>query len=170
MREVVIVASCRSAVGRRKGALSTVRPDELAAVVLDDLMNRAQVDKQLVDDVILGCVTQVNEQAMNIARTAALIASFPETVPGVTIDRQCGSSQQAVHFGAQAIAAGDMDVVIAGGVESMSRSPMFTNVGQTKHSSRLTEQYEIVHQGISAEKIADYWSISREELDEFAYL
>src|SRR5699024_4114577 len=169
MREVVIVASCRSAVGRRKGALSNVRPDELAAVVLDDLMNRAQVDKQLVDDVILGCVTQINEQAMNVARTAALIAGFPIHVPGVTIDRQCGSSQQAVHFGAQAIAAGDMDVVIAGGVESMTRSPMFANVGDVKTSKKLTDLYEIVNQGISAEKIADKWGFSREQLDEFAY-
>ena len=170
MQDVYVVMSARSAVARKDGLLANVRSDELLADVLDELMVRANVDKSFVEDVIIGCVTQVNEQAMNIARTAALIAGFPEQVPGVTIDRQCGSSQQAVHFGAQAIAAGDMDVVIAGGVESMTRSPMFSNIGQTKHSPRLTEQYEIVHQGISAEKIADRWKFSRQALDEFAYL
>jgi len=170
MQDVYVVMSTRSAVARKDGLLANVRSDELLADVLDELMVRANVDKSFVEDVIIGCVTQVNEQAMNIARTAALIAGFPEQVPGVTIDRQCGSSQQAVHFGAQAIAAGDMDVVIAGGVESMTRSPMFSNIGQTKHSPRLTEQYEIVHQGISAEKIADRWKFSRQALDEFAYL
>ncbi|HLS20546.1 MAG TPA: thiolase family protein [Bacillota bacterium] len=170
MQDVYVVMSARSAVARKDGLLANVRSDELLADVLDELMVRANVDKSFVEDVIIGCVTQVNEQAMNIARTASLIAGFPEQVPGVTIDRQCGSSQQAVHFGAQAIAAGDMDVVIAGGVESMTRSPMFSNIGQTKHSPRLTEQYEIVHQGISAEKIADRWKFSRQALDEFAYL
>src|SRR5699024_5644658 len=129
---------------------------------------RANIDKREVEDVIVGCVTQINEQAMNVARTAALIAGFPIAVPGVTIDRQCGSSQQAVHFAAQAIAAGDMDIVIAGGVESMTRSPMFANVGETKPSEKLTSKYEIVNQGISAEKIADQWGFSRKELDEFS--
>src|SRR5690625_268276 len=170
MQDVYVVMSTRSAVARKDGLLANVRSDELLADVLDELMVRANVDKSFVEDVVIGCVTQVNEQAMNIARTASLIAGFPEQVPGVTIDRQCGSSRQAVHFGAQAIAAGDMDVVIAGGVESMTRSPMFSNIGQTKHSPRLTEQYEIVHQGISAEKIADRWKFSRQALDEFAYL
>src|SRR5690625_7386534 len=113
-------------------------------------MERSNVDKGFVDDVIVGCVTQVNEQAMNIASTAALIAGFPIHVPGVTIDRQCGSSQQAVHFASQAILAGDMDVVIAGGVESMTRSPMFSNVGHVGPSKKLTERYDIVNQGISA--------------------
>src|SRR5690625_177310 len=168
MGEVFIVEGCRTAVGRRKGAFSTYRPDELLADVLEDLMERSNVDKGLVDDVIVGCVTQVNEQAMNIARTAALIAGFPIHVPGVTIDRQCGSSQQAVHFAAQAILAGDMDIVIAGGVESMTRSPMFSNVGDVKSSSRLTEQYNIVNQGISAELIAEKWGFSREKLDQYA--
>lgn len=169
MREVVIVASCRTAVGKSKGKFIDYRPDELAAVVLAEVMDRANVDKGLVDDVILGCVTQVNEQAMNVARTAALIAGFPVHVPGVTIDRQCGSSQQAVHFAVQAIASGDMDIVIAGGVESMSRAPMFSNAGEVKPSVKLTEKYEIVNQGISAEKIADKWGLSREELDAFAF-
>src|SRR5690625_3048870 len=168
MREVVIVEGCRTAVGRRKGAFSNYRADELFADVLEDLINRSGINKSDVEDVIAGCVTQVNEQAMNVARTALLIAGFPVHVPGVTIDRQCGSSQQAVHFAAQAIFAGDMDIVIAGGVESMTRSPMFSNVGEVKSSSRLTEQYNIVNQGISAELIAEKWGFSREKLDQYA--
>src|SRR5699024_8420699 len=168
MREVVIVEGCRTAVGRRKGALSEIRSDELLALVLDELTKRASIDKTQVEDVIAGCVTQVNEQAMNVARTALLIAGYPEHVPGVTIDRQCGSSLQAVHFGAQAIAAGDMDVVVAGGVESMTRAPMFSSVGDTKHSEKLTKKHHIVNQGISAEIIADQWELSRKELDDFA--
>lgn len=169
MREVVIVDGCRTAVGRKGGALANFRSDDLAAVILAELMNRTDVDPAMVEDVIIGCVTQTNEQAMNVARDALLIAGFPIHVPGVTIDRQCGSSQQAVHFGAQAIAAGDMDIVIAGGVESMTRSPMFSNVGDTKASEKLQERYEIVNQGISAEKIADTWGFSREQLDELSY-
>lgn len=168
MREVVIVDGCRTAVGRRKGMFKDYRPDELAAVVLNNLAERSNLDKGTVEDVILGCVTQVNEQGGNIARTAALIAGFPKHVPGVTIDRQCGSSQQAVHFGAQAIASGDMDIVIAGGVESMTRAPMFSNMGDSKPSKQLTEKYEIVNQGISAEKIADQWNFTRKQLDEFS--
>jgi len=165
---VVIVEGCRTAVGRRKGAFSNYRPDELAAEVMNNLMKRANVDKELVEDVILGCVTQSSEQGGNIARTSLLIADFPQHVPGVTIDRQCGSSQQAVHFAAQAIASGDMDVVVAGGVESMTRVPMFSQMADTKYSKKLTEKYEIVNQGISAEKIADKWKFSREQLDEFS--
>lgn len=168
MREVVIVAGCRTAIGKRKGQFANYRPDELAAVVLNELVSRAKVDKKDVEDVILGCVTQVGEQGGNIARTAALIAGFPAHVPGVTIDRQCGSSQQAVHFGAQAIAAGDMDIVIAGGVESMTREPMMSNMSNVKPSKLLTESYAIVNQGISAEKIADQWGFSRADLDEFS--
>lgn len=169
MREVVIVHASRTAVGRSKGALEHTRADELLGTLLGQLMSDAQVSKDIVEDVIIGCVTQIGEQAMNIARTSALLAGFPEHVPGVTIDRQCGSSQQAIHFAAQAIASGDMDVVIAGGVESMSRHKMFANVGDSKPSSLLTDTYEIVNQGISAEKIADQWGFSREELDSFSF-
>lgn len=165
MREVVIIDGVRTAVGRKGGALANVRSDDLAALTLEALIDRTNLDISEVEDVILGCVTQMNEQGGNIARTAALIAGFPITVPGVTIDRQCGSSQQAIHFGSQAIAAGDMDVVIAGGVESMSRSPMFANMGTSKPSPRLMSKYEIVNQGVSAEKIADKWGFTREELD-----
>ncbi|MCW1928722.1 thiolase family protein [Bhargavaea beijingensis] len=168
MREVVIVEGVRTAVGRRKGALSGIRADELAAAVLDELVKRAGVGKEQVEDVILGCVTQSGEQGGNIARTSALIAGFPIEVPGVTIDRQCGSSQQAVHFGAQAIAAGDMDIVIAGGVESMTREPMFSNVGDAEPSEKLTSHYEIINQGLSAERIAEKWGMSRRELDEYS--
>jgi acetyl-CoA C-acetyltransferase len=168
MREVVIAEGCRTAVGRRKGMFANYRPDELAAEVLSNLMNRAKVDKELVEDVILGCVTQSSEQGGNIARTSLLIAGFPKHVPGVTIDRQCGSSQQAVHFAAQAIASGDMDIVVAGGVESMTRVPMFSQMADTKPSKKLTDKYEIVNQGISAEKIADKWEFSRKQLDEYA--
>lgn len=168
MREVVIVEACRTAVGRRKGALANYRADDLLADVLEGLVEKAKIDKGLVDDVIAGCVTQVNEQAMNVARTAALIAGFPITVPGVTIDRQCGSSQQAIHFAAQAIMAGDMDVVIAGGVESMTRAPMFANVAGVKPSARLIDKHEIVNQGISAELIAEKWGFTRQELDAFS--
>lgn len=168
MREVVIVEGVRSAVGRRKGMYANMRPDELAALVLDELVKRAGVEKGAVEDVILGCVSQVGEQGGNVARTAALIAGFPDYVPGVTIDRQCGSSQQAVHFGAQAILSGDMDIVIAGGVESMTRVPMFSNMQGAKPSEKLTEQYEIINQGLSAERIAEKWGFSREQLDAFS--
>lgn len=169
MRETVIVAGVRTPVGRRKGSLASTRPDELAALVLDELMERAGVAKEETNDVILGCVTQSGEQGGNIARTAALIGGFPVTVPGVTIDRQCGSSQQAVHFASQAIASGDMDVVIAGGVESMTREPMFSNMHGANPSGKLTSQYEIINQGLSAERIASKWKLSREKLDQFAY-
>lgn len=168
MGEVVIVDGCRSPIIKRNSSFKNLRPDELLAYVLQDLITRVNIDKELVDDIIVGCVTQVGEQAMNIARTAALIADFPTTVPGVTIDRQCGSSQQAVHFASQAILAGDMDVVIAGGVESMSRSPMFSNVGDVKLSEKLINKYNIVNQGISAELIAEKWGFSREQLDNYA--
>ncbi|WP_010098148.1 thiolase family protein [Ornithinibacillus scapharcae] len=170
MREVVIVDGIRTAVGRKGGALANVRPDDLAAIVLDALMKRTSVPKQNVEDVILGCVTQVNEQGGNIARTAALIAGFPIHVPGVTIDRQCGSSQQAMHFAAQAIAAGDMDIVIAGGVESMTRAPMFSNMKDIKPSEKLRKKYLIVNQGVSSEKIAEKWGFTREQLDEYSLL
>jgi acetyl-CoA acyltransferase len=169
MREVVIVGGLRTAIGRRKGSFAVYRPDELAAVVLEELLKRVGVNKEDVEDVILGCVTQSGEQGGNIARTAALIAGFPVHVPGVTIDRQCGSSQQAVHFASQAILSGDMDIVIAGGVESMTRAPMMSNMGDAKLSPKLLEKHEIINQGLSAERIAEKWELSREELDRFSF-
>jgi acetyl-CoA acyltransferase len=168
MREVVIVEGVRTAVARRKGALSNVRPDDLAAVVLDEVVKRAGINKGDVEDVILGCVSQVGEQAMNIARTSLLIAGFPIHVPGVTIDRQCGSSQQALHFAAQAIASGDMDIVIAGGVESMTREPMFSSGLGKGPSKKLTDQYEIINQGLSSERMVKEWNLTREELDQYS--
>lgn len=169
MREVVIVAAVRTAVGRSKGALKNVRADDLAADVLEEVVKRARIDKGQVEDVIFGCVTQTDEQGANIARTALLMAGFPEKVPGVTIDRQCGSSQQAVHFGAQAILAGDMDIVIAGGVESMTRVPMFSHMQTAQKGKRLQENYTIIHQGLSAEKMAAKWQFSKEQLNHYAY-
>ena len=169
MREVVIVQGVRTAVGRRKGNLANDRPDELAAIVLEELVKRAGVVKADVEDIILGCVTQTDEQGGNIARAAALIAGFPIHVPGVTIDRQCGSSQQAVHFASQAILSGDMDIVIAGGVESMTRAPMMSNIGDAKPSTKLTDKHEIINQGLSAERIAKKWNLSREALDCFSF-
>ncbi|MBS4207156.1 thiolase family protein [Bacillus sp. FJAT-50079] len=168
MREVVIIEAVRTPIGRRNGVLSGIRPDELLALVLKETVHRAGIDSAIIEDVIAGCVTQVSEQAPNIARMAGLIAGFPVDVPGVTLDRQCGSSEQAVHFASQAIASGDMDIVIACGVESMSRVPMFSNIAGTEHSSLLTDQYEIINQGVSAERIADQWGITREELDQFS--
>ncbi|WP_174733062.1 thiolase family protein [Mesobacillus harenae] len=168
MREVVIVEGVRTPVGKRKGVLSSVRPDDLASKVLKELINRAGISPGLVEDVILGCVAQVEEQGLNIARTAALMADFPIHVPGTTIDRQCGSSQQAIHFAAQAILSGDMDIVIAGGVESMSRIPMGATRRESTWSETLTSKYEMIHQGLSAERIADKWGYTRGQLDEFS--
>jgi acetyl-CoA acyltransferase len=169
MREVVIIEGVRTPVGRRNGLLKDIRPDDLAALVLKEVVKRAGIDAALVEDVILGCVTQSGEQSGDIARVAALIAGFPIEVPGTTIDRQCGSSQQAVHFAAQAILAGDMDVVIAGGVENMSRVPMGSNYqNAVPFSPKLKERYEIIHQGLSAERIAEKYHFTRLELDEFS--
>lgn len=170
MREAVIVAAARTAVGKSRGALADVRGDDLAANVLEAVVKRAGIRKALVEDVILGCVTQTMEQGANIARTAALMAGFPIEVPGVTIDRQCGSSLQAVHFAAQAILSGDMDVVIAGGVESMSRVPMFSNMEGAHRGQRLLKNYHIIHQGLSAEKMAEKWGLTEEELNQYAVL
>ncbi|MDF0725511.1 thiolase family protein [Cytobacillus sp. S13-E01] len=168
MREVVIVEAVRTPVGKRKGALSTVRPDELAAKILKELVTRAGISPSLVEDVIMGCVSQVEEQAVNIARNALLIADFPIQVPGTTIDRQCGSGQQAIHFASQAILSGDMDIVIAGGVESMSRVPLGSSMKNSTWSEELTSRHEIIHQGLSAERIADKWGYSRAQLDEYS--
>ncbi|WP_066304203.1 thiolase family protein [Bacillus sp. FJAT-29814] len=168
MREVVIVEGVRTPVGKRKGALSTVRPDELAAKVLKELVNRAGIEPGMVQDVIMGCVSQTEEQTYNIARTAVLMADFPIHVPATTIDRQCGSGQQAIHFAAQAIMSGDMDIVIAGGVESMTRVPMGSTRKNSTWSEELTTRYEMINQGLSAERIADKWGFTRSQLDEFS--
>jgi acetyl-CoA acyltransferase len=168
MREVVIVEGVRTPVGKRNGLLKEFRPDDLAALVLKELINRTNIDPTLIDDVILGCVTQSGEQAGDIARVAALIAGYPIEVPGTTIDRQCGSSQQAVHFAAQAILAGDMEIVVAGGVESMSRVPIGSNYQGAPFSDKLKANYEMIHQGLSAERIAEKYGLTRQELDQFS--
>jgi acetyl-CoA acyltransferase len=168
VREAVIVEAVRTPIGRRNGVLSGIRPDELAAMVLRAVVERAGISPEMVEDVIMGCVSQVGEQAGDIGRIAALIAGYPVEVPGTTIDRQCGSSQQAVHFAAQAIMSGEMDVVVAAGVESMSRVPMFSNMQGAEYSEKLTSRYEIINQGLSAERIAAKWGFSRAQLDEFS--
>lgn len=169
MREAVIIEAVRTPIGRRKGLIGLIRPDELAALVLSELIRRAGIDASLVEDVIMGCVSQIGEQSMNIARNALLIAGFPKEIPGTTIDRQCGSSQQAVHFAAQAILAGDMDVVIAAGVESMTRVPMGSTLAGAEMSPKLMSKYTIIPQGLSAELIAEKWGFSREQLDSFSF-
>lgn len=168
MVESVIVAGVRTPVGKRKGLLSDMRAEDLAAAPLKELIRRTGIDARVIDDVIMGCVTQTGEQGGVIARQAALIAGYPIEVPGTTIDRQCGSSQQAVHFASQAILSGDMDVVVAAGVESMTRVPMFSNRANIDYSANLTNKYEMVNQGISAEMIAEKWNISRKEMDQFS--
>ena len=174
-RDAVIVGAVRTPVGvgkPGKGALSGVHPGDLSALVLGELVRRTGVDPALVDDVIWGCVSQVGEQGVNIARNSALAAGFPESVPGTTVDRQCGSSQQAVHFAAAGLIAGQYDVVVAGGVESMSRVPMFSNMvgGDGPFPPKMLERYEnrLVNQGVSAEMIAARWGLSRQYLDELS--
>ncbi|WP_068673264.1 thiolase family protein [Oceanobacillus sp. Castelsardo] len=168
MREAVIVEWVRTPVGKRNGALSEIRAEDLAAKPLAEVVKRAGISSSLVEDVIFGCVSQVGEQSLDIARVAALQAGFPIEVPGTTIDRQCGSSQQAVHFAAQAIISGDMDVVIAGGIENMSRVPIGSNRLDVDFSEELTSKYEIIHQGLSADRIAEKWGFTREEMDKFS--
>ncbi|GGE20276.1 acyl-CoA dehydrogenase [Marinithermofilum abyssi] len=168
MREVVIVEAVRTPVGKRNSVLSGIHAEDLAAEPLKELMKRTAVSPEIVEDVIYGCVSQVGEQALDIARVASLIAGYPIEVPGTTIDRQCGSSQQAVHFASQAIASGDMEVVVAGGIESMSRVPIGSNFQGGTFSQALTSRYEMIHQGLSAERIAKKWGFSRSQLDEFS--
>ncbi len=170
MPTAVIVDAIRTPLGRRNGRLAGWHPVDLAAHVLDTLVVRHDLDPGVVDDVIMGCVSQVGEQALNIGRNALLAAGFPDTVPGTTVDRQCGSSQQALHFAAQGVIAGAYDVVIAAGVESMSRVPMGSSVlGADPFGTRLVQRYpDLVPQGISAELIAEQWNLTREELDEYA--
>jgi acetyl-CoA acyltransferase len=171
MRDAVIVDAVRTPVGKRNGALSGVHPAALSALVLTALADRNSIDPAAVDDVVWGCVAQAGEQTMDIARNAVLSAGWPLSVPGTTVDRQCGSSQQSVHFAAAGLIAGQYDVVVAGGVESMSRVPMMAVVGQSNPfgpalDSRLGGVAP--HQGIGAETIAERWGLSRTELDEFS--
>ena len=170
MASAVIVDAVRTPLGRRNGRLKDWHPVDLAAHTLRALVERNDLDPALIEDVIMGCVSQVGDQAVNIGRNAALAAGFPESVTGTTIDRQCGSSQQAAHFAAQGVLAGAYDVVIAAGVESMTRTPMGSSLlpGTNPFGRQLPVRYDLVPQGISAELIAEKWSISREENDEFS--
>jgi len=171
----IIVDAVRTPIAKRNGKLSDWHPVDLAAEPLRALVERNDLDPALVEDVIMGCVTQTGEQALNVGRNAALAAGLPESVPGTTVDRQCGSSQQAVHFAAQGVMAGTYDVVIAGGVESMTRVPMGSSIvnGPGKpFGPRVTQRYQpaggLVPQGIAAELIAARWNLTREELDAYS--
>jgi acetyl-CoA acyltransferase len=172
-RDAVIVDAVRTPVGKRGGGLSGVHPVDLSALVLEALAERTALDPALVEDVIWGCVSQTGEQAVNVARNAILAAGWPEDVVGVTIDRQCGSSQQAVHFAAAGVISGQYDVAVAGGVESMSRVPMLCTVTQgpgLPFGPRMNARYDnaLVGQGTSAELIASRWGLTRTALDEIA--
>ena len=166
MPDAFIVDAVRSPIGRRNGGLSSIRGDELAAQVLNGLVERVDLDPGEVEDVQLGCVTQIGEQGWNIGRMVPMVAGWPETVCGTTVDRQCGSSMQTNFNAAAAIWAGQLDVVVSAGVEMMSRVPMGSNGGDL--SDKFLERWQIVPQGISAEVIADEWGISREELDDYS--
>ncbi len=175
MTNAVIVDAIRTPLGRRNGKLKEWHPVDLAAETLNALVERTGLDPALVDDVVMGCVMQVGEQAANVARNAVLAAGWPEHVPGTTVDRQCGSSQQAAHFAAQGVIAGAYDVVVAAGVEVMTRVPMGSSFADGKFGfpfgpaigRRYAEQGGLVPQGISAELIADKWGISRDDMDAF---
>jgi len=176
MPTAVIVDAVRTAGGKRNGKLSGWHPADLAAETLDALVTRNDLDPALVDDVIMGCVMQAGGQSLNVGRNAVLAAGWPEAVPSTTVDRQCGSSQQAAHFAAQAVMAGAHDIVVAAGVEVMSQVPMGASIGDGKFGMpfgpRVNQRYAdvggLVPQGISAELIADKWGLSREDLDAFA--
>jgi acetyl-CoA acetyltransferase family protein len=171
MTHAVIVDAVRTPVGRRGGRLSGWHPVDLAAEPLKALVTRNDVDPALVEDVILGCTMTVGEQAMNIARNAALAAGFPESVPGTTVDRQCGSAQQAIHFAVQAVMSGAMEVVIGGGVESMTRVPIgaTTDPGPGEaYGPAYRRRFALVHQGECAEEIARRWGVDRDDMDAFA--
>ncbi|MEJ7800973.1 MAG: thiolase family protein [Ilumatobacter sp.] len=175
MPTAVIVDAVRTPMGKRNGKLKEWHPVDLAAETLAALQQRTGIDPGIVDDVVLGCVMQVGEQAINVARNAVLAAGWPEHVPGTTVDRQCGSSQQAAHFAAQGVIAGAYDVVVAGGVEVMTRVPMGSSMADGRYGypfgsrigARYADQGGLVPQGISAELIADAWGIERDEMDEF---
>jgi acetyl-CoA acyltransferase len=170
MQTAVIVDAVRTPTGKRNGKLKDWHATDLAAHALEALVARNDLDPGLIDDVIMGCVSQTGEQGVNIGRNAALAAGFPEEVPGMTIDRQCGSSQQAAHFAAQGVMAGVYDVVVAAGVESMTRVPMLVTAHQgpgVPFGPKMLERYNhaLVPQGLSAEMVAEKWGIGREELD-----
>jgi acetyl-CoA acyltransferase len=170
MTDAVIVEALRTPTGKRNGSLADVHPVDLSAHVLKQLSERTGLDPAVVDDVVWGCVSQIGEQTYDIARTSVLAAGWPESVTGVTVDRQCGSAQQAVHFAAAGLVAGHYDVVVAGGVESMSRVPMGSSVAdQEPYPASFQQRYGAApNQGRAAEMVAAKWGLSRRQLDEFA--
>lgn len=170
-RSIAIVEAVRTPIGRFRGALAQVRADHLGAAVLDELCRRSGITADQIDDVVMGCVTQVGEQCGNVARTALLSAGWPETVPGLTIDRKCGSSEVAVHMATGQLVAGGCRIMVAGGVESMSRVPMGGNrdVHGEPFGNLLRKRFEMISQGESAERIADVWGFSRDDLDDYAF-
>ncbi|MCK9503731.1 MAG: acetyl-CoA C-acetyltransferase [Porticoccaceae bacterium] len=178
MTQAYIVQALRTAGGRRNGILSGIHPADLGAAVLNALVEKSAIDPQIIDDVIVGCVTQAGEQSFALARNMILASNLPDSIPGVTIDRQCGSSQQALHFAAQAVMSGTQDVVIAAGVESMSRVPMFSNlelhkkagIGTGPFSQRIKDRYGVktFSQFTGAQMMADKYGFNREQLDQFA--
>src|SRR5947207_4932323 len=172
MREAVIVEAVRSPIGKRNGSLSGTHPVDLLATVLQEVVTRSGVDPGLIEDNITGCVSQVGEQSLNVGRNAWLAAGLPEEIPATTVDRQCGSSQQSIHFAAQGVMAGAYDLVVASGVENMTRVPMGSSMmGQNPFGQQMFARYEgkLVPQGISADLIATKWNITRDESDDFAY-
>src|SRR5438046_4397226 len=172
IREAVIVGAVRSPIGKRNGSLKDFHPVDLLAEVLKEVVNRTGVDPGQIEDNITGCVSQVGEQSLNIGRNGWLAAGFPETIPSTTVDRQCGSSQQSIHFAAQGVMAGAYDLVVASGVENMTRVPMGSSVvGANPFGQQLFARYDgkLVAQGISADLIATKWNITREESDDFSY-
>jgi acetyl-CoA acyltransferase len=172
MREAVIVEAVRTPIGKRNGSLKDTHPVDLLAEVLKEVVGRAGVDPGEIEDNITGCVSQVGEQSLNVGRNGWLAAGFPETIPSTTVDRQCGSSQQSIHFAAQGVIAGAYDLVVASGVENMTRVPMGSStMGQNPFGQNLFARYEgkLVPQGISADLIATKWGITREDSDDFGY-
>jgi acetyl-CoA C-acetyltransferase/acetyl-CoA acyltransferase len=176
MSQAVILEALRTPYGKRKGALREFRSDSLLATAIQGLLQRSGVPADRINDVIAGCVSQAGEQAANVGRLAVMLSGLPQSVPGIALNRMCGSSQQAAHFAAQAVAAGDMDYVIAGGVENMTRVPMFLDITMGRDGFRgfedlnpeLLQHYPLIHQVESAERIADQWHISRDECDAFS--
>src|ERR687884_1720151 len=166
MPDALIIDAVRSPIGKKNGTLSSIRGDELAGQVLNALLERNDVDPGEIEDVQLGCVTQIGEQGWNIGRMVPLVAGWPETVPGTSVDRQCGSSMQTNFNAATAVWSGQLDLVVSAGVEMMSRVPMGSNGGDL--SEKLLDRWQIVPQGISAEVIAEEWGLSREALDEYS--
>jgi acetyl-CoA acyltransferase len=169
MRDAVIVEAVRTPVGKRNGGLSGIHSADISALVLQALAERSGIDPGLVDDVIWGCVMQIGEQTFDVARTAVLSAGWPEHVPGTTVDRQCGSSQQAVHFAAAGVISGQYDLAVAGGVEMMSRTPMGSSFTASPLGQMYAQRYgeDFPNQGLGAEQIADTWGLSRTQLDEY---